>query len=141
MFGLILTVNGAFYLLLAICAPLIAGFYEEPRLIPLVRVLALQFLVMGFSVLPQSLLLREMKFRQVATVDFVSALAGSLATLALALAGYGVWALVWGSLMIRVVSMIGLNMAQTFLHMPRARMEGMWSFFSSRWNQSNLMFR
>ena len=129
LFSLILIASGAFYLLLTVFAPLIARFYEEPRLVLLVRVLALEFLINGFSVLPRSLLTREMKFRQIGIIDLVSAISGSLTTLVLALAGYGVWSLVGGTLMIRVVSTIGLNITQPFLFLPRTNMKGAWTFF------------
>jgi len=130
LFGVVLLVSALFYVLLATSAPWIASFYNEPRLILLVRVLALQFLLMGFTVLPQSILLRDLNFRKIAIVDFVSAISGSITTLALVLSGYGVWSLVWGSLMIRVVSMVGLNLAQPFLFLPRADMKEIREFFS-----------
>lgn len=130
LFGLVLIASLIFYFMLAISSPLIAEFYEDPRLISLILILSLQFLFIGLSVLPQSLLLREMKFRQIAIVDFLSAIAGSITTLALALAGFGVWALAWGSLMNRVASMIGLNIAQPFFYLPSIKIKGMWKFFS-----------
>jgi O-antigen/teichoic acid export membrane protein len=130
LFGLVLLASVAFYVLLAASAPLIAHFYDDPRLVLLVRVLALQFLLMGFAVMPQSILVKEMAFKKIAAVDFVSAISGSLTTLALALSGYGVWSLVWGSLVIRIVSTIGLNIARPFLHLPRVNMKGVWEYFS-----------
>ncbi len=130
LFGLVLLVSGLFYLIMFFSAPLISGFYEEPRLVLLVQVLALEFLLNGFSVIPRSLLLREMKFRPIAVVDFISAISGSIATLVLALMGYGVWSLVWGMLMIRIVSTIGFNIAQPFFYLPRASFKGLGAFFS-----------
>ena len=130
LFGLVLCVSVLFYALLTILAPLIAGFYDEPRLVALIRVLSVQFLFMGFVVLPQSLLLRDMAFRKIAAVDFVAAISGSIVTLVLALTGLGVWALVWGSLAIRFVSMVGLNLARPFVHAPRMNMAGVWDFVS-----------
>jgi teichuronic acid exporter len=130
LFGLVLLASAGFYLLLAAAAPLIADFYDEPRLTLLIRVLALQFFLMGFSVLPQSLLNRDMAFRKMALVELVSAVAGSLATLLLALAGHGVWALVWGSLLNRLVSMVGLNLVEPFLRMPRLTLKGMGAILS-----------
>lgn len=130
LFGLVLVASVVFYLVMAVSGPLIAGFYDEPRLVPLIRVLALQFILMGFSVLPQSLLLREMKYQQIAISEFIAAISGSLTTLALALTGHGVWALVWGSLIMRFVSMVCLNVYKPFLCMPRTSMAGLWAFFS-----------
>ncbi|MCP3178139.1 lipopolysaccharide biosynthesis protein [Desulfuromonas sp. KJ2020] len=130
LFGLVLFVSTLFYTLLTILAPVIANFYEEPRLTSLIRVLSLQFLLMGFTVLPQSLLLRDMAFRKIASVDFVSAISGSIVTLTLAVAGFGVWSLVWGSLAIRVVSLVGLNLVRPFVHIPCLKMAGMGDFIS-----------
>jgi teichuronic acid exporter len=130
LFGWVVIASVGFCILLAACAPLIACFYNEPRLVPLIRILALQFLLMGFTVLPQSLLLRNMEFRNIAIVNFISAIAGSLAMLVFALGGYGVWALVWGGLVIRAVSMIGVNVAKPFLLVPRFTIKGMGKIFS-----------
>lgn len=130
LFGLVLLVSMGFYLMLVSAAPFIAGFYDEPRLIPLVRVLALQFLLVGFAVLPQSLLLRDMEFRTIATVDFISSITGSITTLVLVLAGYGVWSLIWGALMIRVVSLVCFNLAKPFLCVPRVNREEIRAVFS-----------
>jgi len=130
LFTLVLCAGVVFYLLLFLSAPWIANFFEEQRLISLIRVMALQFLIMGFSVMPQSLLLREMKYRQIAAVDFVTTIIGSVTTLALAFAGYGVWALVWGPLMMRAVSTICLNMLHPFLYLPRLEMKNVWPFIT-----------
>lgn len=130
LFGLVLLVSMLFYIVLASTAPFIAGFYAEPRLVSLVQVLAFQFLIIGFTVLPQSLLLRDMQFRKIAIVDFISAISGSITTLVLVLTGYGVWSLVWGSLMIRVVSMVGSNLYHSFLCLPRFKMKGIGEIFS-----------
>ena len=130
LFGLILIASVIFYLLLAVAAPFIAGFYNEPRLTILLQILALQFLLSGLSILPRSLLQRNMKFRKLAIIDSISGIAGSFTTIALALTGYGVWALVWGNLMIQLVAMVGFNTVQPFLFLPIIRMKGMWSLFS-----------
>jgi O-antigen/teichoic acid export membrane protein len=124
LFGLLIFVSVFLFIVMAIAAPFIAKFYDEPRLVPLVQVLALQFLLMGFTVLPQSLLLQKMQFRKIAIIDFISAILGSITTLALVLIGYGVWALVWGNIMIRIVSMIGLNIISPFICFPRINMNG-----------------
>ena len=130
LFGLVLIVGILFYLILVVTAPLISSFYNEPRLIYLIRVLALQFLIIGFSVLPKSLLQREMKFKQRAIVDLTSAISGSIMTLVLALTGFGVWALVFGTLVIRVVAMVGFNIAHPFICIPHIDIKGAWPYLS-----------
>jgi len=85
-------------LVVACGAPLAALFFGEPRLTAIVQVGALHFVLAAFTTIPEALVLRDMDFRRLSTADLVSALSGSLATLALAMAGAGVWSLVVGNL-------------------------------------------
>ncbi|MCJ8502099.1 lipopolysaccharide biosynthesis protein [Desulfatitalea alkaliphila] len=128
LFGLVLLVGTLFYLIMFFSAPLIAEFYNDHRLVSLVKVLALEFMINSFAVIPRAQLLRDMKFRQIAIVDFSSAISGSVLTLILALMGYGVWALVWGTLTIRIISTLGFNISQPIMYLPRISMRGMKSF-------------
>ena len=125
IFGWILVSSLCFYFLLTIAAPFIARFYSESRLELIIRVLSVQLLLTIFSVLPSSLLQRNMEFRKIAGIEFVSSIAGSFTTLALALSGYGVWALVWGILTIRLVNVVGVNVALPFLRLPIISINGM----------------
>ncbi len=84
--------------LVAASAPLIAAWLGEPRLQLLIQVSALQFLFAAVEIVPQALVHRDMDFARVARVEIVATVVGSLGTLALALAGAGVWALVLGGL-------------------------------------------
>lgn len=122
--GLLLVINFGCFLLLFLVAPLIAKFFEEQRIIPVLRFLSLQFIIMSFSIIPQSLLDRNMDFRRRSTADFVSAIAGGLISLLLALNGFGVWSLVWGSLGVMVCRTVVLNFFSPFLKMPICSMRG-----------------
>jgi teichuronic acid exporter len=84
--------------LVAGSAPLIAAWLGEPRLQLLIQVSALQFLFAALEIVPQALVHRDMDFARVARIEIGSTVVGSLGTLALALAGAGVWALVLGGL-------------------------------------------
>lgn len=82
----------------AASAPLLAAFYDEPRLIPLTRVLALEFPLVALAAVPVALARRELRFRRIAFVEGAATLAGGCAATALALCGFGVWSLVVRSL-------------------------------------------
>lgn len=94
VFWLNLLIGVALAALLASSAPLIADFYHEPRLVGLVRVLALDFVLSPFGMVHHAMLSRRMQFRELARAEVVAALAGSSVALGMALAGYGFWALV-----------------------------------------------
>jgi len=125
VFGLLLISNCAFYLILSVSSPNIANFFNEQRLIPILRVSSIQFLMMSFSIIPQSLLMRSMDFKKLSIIDLVSNIAGSVITLILALMGYGVWSLVWGSLSISLVRTVGLTVASRFICAPSFSMKGL----------------
>ncbi|HEV8411450.1 MAG TPA: oligosaccharide flippase family protein [Gemmatimonadaceae bacterium] len=77
-------------------ASLIARFYEEDTVRWLILALSTTFILRGFQLLPRSLLVRELKFRQVAWIDTCEALTVALSTLGYALLGLRAWALVGG---------------------------------------------
>jgi len=125
IFGLLLTVNICLFLLCLSSAPLVASFFEEKRLVPLVRLISIHFIMASFAIIPQSILDRDMRFREKSIVELISAIAGSLATLLLALNNFGVWSLVWGSITLTFCRTVGLNMAQPSLRLPKFSLEGM----------------
>jgi O-antigen/teichoic acid export membrane protein len=79
-------------------APLIARFYGEPALVPLVRGLSPLFLLHSLGVLHTTLLSRALDFKRVARAEVTGAWAGAAAAVALAAAGAGPWAVVAQSL-------------------------------------------
>ena len=96
--GAIVVINLLMGALVAGCAPLIAGFFGNPQLTPLVQVASLQFVCSALSTVPQSLAYRDMDFRWLARVELMAVLATGVVTLSLAYFGYGVWALLLGNL-------------------------------------------
>lgn len=119
VFGILLLINFCFFLLLLFSSPLIAIFFKEPRLSTIISVLSLQFLMMGFSTIPQSIILRKMDFKTISVADFTSSIAGSLTTLFLAMYSCGVWSLVVGILISSTCRTIYLNIISPYLHFPR----------------------
>lgn len=74
----------------------IARFYNEPAVAGIVIVLAVNFIVAAVQVVPQSLLIRDLKFRQLAWVHAAETLSLTVCTVTLAAWGAGYWALVLG---------------------------------------------
>lgn len=105
-------VNAAFGLLatgaLCLLAPLIALFYHEPRVTPLLQLLSLAFFCSGLGVVQQALLERRLGFGRLARVELIAVLAGAAVGIGAAFAGYGVWSLVWQALASAVVSTVQL---------------------------------
>lgn len=85
-------------LILWLVAPRIAEIFDEPDVIPLLRVMGVSFLLSGLAMTSQGLLRRDMRFRALSKVQMVSAVVGATVGLGLAIAGAGVWSLVYSAL-------------------------------------------
>ncbi|MFZ3081483.1 lipopolysaccharide biosynthesis protein [Rhodoferax ferrireducens] len=129
-FGIVLVLNLALAAVLALAAPLIGAFFAEPRVVPVIRVLSLQFVIGGFDVIPNVLLQRRMEFRKRSLLDLTGAIIASVTTLVMAFAGAGVWSLVVGSIAGQTWRVIGINFLAPFLHWPELSMRGMRSLLT-----------
>ena len=81
-----------------ISAPL-ARFFATPELTRLLQVGALVIPVAGISAVQRAWLRRRLEYGKLALVEMVAAAVSSIVSVALAFAGYGVWALVAGTLL------------------------------------------
>jgi PST family polysaccharide transporter len=79
-------------------AHLVAAFFKEPRLTPVVRILSFSFLFACLGILQQSLLERSMAFPKLARIEIISVLVGSVVGISMALLGFGVYSLVCQSM-------------------------------------------
>jgi teichuronic acid exporter len=116
--GVVLIIHALLTALVFIAAPLVAGFFNEPRLIAIVRALSFQFVLAAFAVVPDALLQRKLDFRRRSLLDLASSIVGGVTTLGLALAGHGVWSLVLGSLASLLCKVLGVNALAPFPHLP-----------------------
>lgn len=99
----VLSVNVALYALSYAAAPLIAAFYNEPRITEVIRVAAIVFVVRSTGVVPSNMLCRELMFKRQSQAELIANVSGAVSTLVLALEGFGVWSLVWGTIILELV--------------------------------------
>ncbi|MEE9412223.1 MAG: lipopolysaccharide biosynthesis protein [Methylococcales bacterium] len=118
-FGIVLITNFVFSMSLALLAPLISVYFEEPKLTPILQVTALGFMSNAFIVIPESYLSRQLDFKRKSIVELVSNIGGGAITLAFAYQGYGVWAMVWGFVSIWAIRAIGLNIISPIHVLPK----------------------
>lgn len=79
------------YLLLFLTAPLIANFYNEPRLVLLARYIFIGFFITSLGIAPRALLFRNMKVREQSIVSFVSLLISGMVGVVMAIYGFAYW--------------------------------------------------
>ncbi len=80
-------------------APWIAGFYNTPILVPVTKVVALNLLINAFGVVPRAKLTVLIDFRTQAKASFTAVIISGAIGVWMAYSGYGVWALVFQSLL------------------------------------------
>lgn len=88
--------------------PLIAGFYNEPRLIELLVYIAFIFLVTPLGQQFQFLLQKDLQFNQLAKVEILAICSGSATAIVLAFLGFGVYSQIWGQLSTAIVKSLYL---------------------------------
>jgi PST family polysaccharide transporter len=93
-------------LALAASAPLIAAFYSEPRLIPLVAFISTTFFIISFGSVQTALLTKSMNFKALAVINICAVgISGSIAVF-LAFSGYGVWSLAWNMVLSTFITVV-----------------------------------
>lgn len=117
-FGLLLVLNGLLAAIQFFGAPFAAAYYGQPMVADLLRVQALLFLATPFIALPEVMMSRALDFRRQALVNLLAALAGAGTALGCALAGYGVWTLVYAPLATFWTRAIGLTLVARLLVWP-----------------------
>ena len=98
IFWFCLLLSAVFYILLYFAAPLIARFYDNDTLIPVLRVLSLILFANSFSSVQKAYVSRHMLFKKLFWVNAVAVVISGAVGLIMALRGFGVWALVGQSL-------------------------------------------
>lgn len=88
-------------------APLVAVIFNNENVIPVVKVLSVIFVIAGFQVPSQAILKKELDFRNIFYVSFGKSILYGIVSIALALFGFGVWSLVIGSIIQRLISLLG----------------------------------
>lgn len=85
--------NLGLYLLIFFTAPLGAAFYEEPRLTEIIRVSALTLLISAVFSMHETIITKEMQFKKYFWATITGTILSSVIGIYMAIAGYGVWAI------------------------------------------------
>lgn len=98
LFGVIVTI------IVILSAPLVAGFYHEPRLLKITHLLALSPLLSTFGLVPGSLMQKASRFKELALIDVVAVTVSGAIGCMCAFRGWGVM-----SLIVQTLSSQGLS--------------------------------
>ena len=82
--------------ILFLCAPLIAGYFSEPLVTQLLRVLSVVFVITPLGTTHTVLLRQKLDYKRKVVADLAGDAGKGFASIALALSGAGVWSLILG---------------------------------------------
>ena len=95
------------YVVLFLSAPLIAGFYHQPCLVPLSRFLFLGFIFASMGIVPNAVLTRELRVKEKAIVSLLALLLSGTVGVVMAFKGFSYWSLATQQLLYNVIICIG----------------------------------
>jgi O-antigen/teichoic acid export membrane protein len=94
---IVLGMGVLFFGLMEISAPLVAAWFRNDLMTPVVQVVALAGLAFAVAAVPQGVLTRGLRARDLALIDLAGSVAGTaLVAIPMAILGWGYWALVAG---------------------------------------------
>ena len=111
-------------------APLIAAFFKNTEMIPMIRILSLMIIISGVRSVPQARLIRELRFRQFFFATLTGTVLSAAAGIAMAFSGFGVWALIWQHLINLAVDTVFLWAFAAFRPAPAFSAERLGPMFS-----------
>lgn len=89
-------------------ANLIASFFHQPELAPIIRWLSLSFIISSLSAVQEAIFRRNLAFKVLAIRSMIAVIAGGVVGVSMAFMGFGVWSLVGQMLSSNLVQIIVL---------------------------------
>ncbi|HMX41216.1 MAG TPA: lipopolysaccharide biosynthesis protein [Saprospiraceae bacterium] len=136
IFYLVLGGSAAVYALIVVLAPAVASFYQVPALTALLRVSGLSFLINAFNLVPNALIIKQMRFKEQSLRNVAITVGVGVVAIGLAYWGWGVWALVLQALLSPLLSFF----VNVWLTRWRPRMVFRWAAIAEMFHYSKFLF-
>ncbi len=119
------------YALLFVSAPDIAGFFNEPELRALLRILGIIVIVNAFTLIQRTILTKDIDFKTQTKASLTSSVTSGIVGIFMACTGWGVWALAGQQITRQLLNMLCLWLLSRWrprLVFSKQRFHEMWSF-------------
>lgn len=107
VFWLNISVSLTLYVILFLCAPLIASFFKQPCLVLVSRVVFLSLPISAVALVSGTYLTKNMMNRELAIISVMALVIAGITGVFLAFMGFSYWSLVWQQLAYVIVTDIG----------------------------------
>ena len=95
------------YLILFLCAPLIASFFHQPCLVKLSRFIFLGFIIASLCISPNAMLVRDLKMKEKAITSLSALVISGTVAVIMAMKGFSYWSLATQQVLYNVVICFG----------------------------------
>lgn len=103
------------YIVLFIAAPAISRFFDEPQLIPVLRVLSIVIIINSFGLIQRTLLIKKIDFKTQTKINVISSLVSGIIAIIFAYLGFGVWSLVIHNLIMQFIQSLMLSLSNRWI--------------------------
>ncbi|ABB32241.1 polysaccharide biosynthesis protein [Geobacter metallireducens RCH3] len=101
---------GLFLYIIAFCASgLAVFFFDNPGVVGVIKLLALNFIINSFSFIPTTMLKRELDYKKIASATVCQTMVNSSLAMILALAGFKYWSIVIANICATLAMILTLN--------------------------------
>ena len=94
------------YIIIFFLAPLIAKYYNNSQTTIVLRVLSLQIIFMSLTTVQEAVFSKDLNFAPLFSIRLISSISNGLISIILALTGFGVWSLVFGTLIGVIINFV-----------------------------------
>jgi len=90
-----ITVAFFFYLLLIVVSPILGGFFNEPNLTQVLKLIGIVIVINALGAVQQAILIKKIDFRKQTIISAIASTIAGFAGIYLAFIGWSYWSLVW----------------------------------------------
>lgn len=118
------------YMSIYLAAPYIEQFYQLEGLTTITRSFSIVFIVSAFGLVPRSLLVRDLKFKQLGILSIVAVIISSVCAIGAAISGWNAYALVLYQVLNAFISTMGCIILSKYTFSVRFRKSAFLKHFS-----------
>lgn len=101
-----IVVSHILYVIILGCAGFIENFFEIANLSSIIKLLCLVFIINAWGLVPNTILFKEIKFKELTIASILSVSVAAIVAIVLAVINYGVYVLVWYQLVLALVGVL-----------------------------------
>lgn len=126
-------VSGILFGVLFVCAPFISRFFNQPQLLPLLRVMGSIVIINAFAIIQRTIFVKNVDFKTQTKASLISSVFSGIVGIGMAVCGCGVWSLVGQQMSRQILNTICLWIYSDWLPKLQFSFKSFKELFSFGW--------